>query len=155
MFDIGFSELTLVAVVALIVLGPDRLPKAARTMGHLFGRLQRYVNDVKADISREMELDELKKLQQQVQGAAREIETSMTSAVRDFETGARAVEKELSDVGAAAAGAATLPPLAEPPAETSLPAASPPAETSVPAASPPAEPEPPARQASLPGFDRI
>ena len=144
MFDIGFSELTLIAVVALIVLGPDRLPKAARTMGHLFGRLQRYVNDVKADISREMELDELKKLQQQVQGAAREIETSMTSAVRDFETGARAVEKELSDVGAAAAGAATLPPLTEPPAETSPPAAS-----------PPAEPEPPARQASLPGFDRI
>ena len=144
MFDIGFSELTLIAVVALIVLGPDRLPKAARTMGHLFGRLQRYVNDVKADINREMELDELKKLQQQVQGAAREIETSMTSAVRDFETGAREVEKELSGVGAAATGAAALPPLAEPPAAT------PPA-----AASPPAEPEPPARQASLPGFDRI
>jgi sec-independent protein translocase protein TatB len=144
MFDIGFSELTLIAVVALIVLGPDRLPKAARTMGHLFGRLQRYVNDVKADINREMELDELKKLQQQVQGAAREIETSMTSAVRDFETGAREVEKELSDVDAAATGAAALPPLAEPPAAT------PPA-----AASPPAEPEPPARQASLPGFDRF
>ena len=142
MFDIGFSELTLIAVVALIVLGPDRLPKAARTMGHLFGRLQRYVNDVKADINREMELDELKKLQQQVQGAAREIETSMTSAVRDFETGAREVEKELSYVGAAATGAAALPPIAEPPAAT------PPA-----AGSPPAEPEPPARQASLPGFD--
>ena len=144
MFDIGFSELVVIAVVALIVLGPDRLPKAARTMGHLFGRLQRYVNDVKADINREMELDELKKLQQEVQGAAREIETSMTSAVRDFKTGAREVEKELSDVGAAATGAATLPPLAEPPAATS-PAT----------ASPPAEPEPPARQASLPGFDRI
>jgi sec-independent protein translocase protein TatB len=143
MFDIGFSELALIAVVALIVLGPDRLPKAARTMGHLFGRLQRYVNDVKADISREMELDELKKLQQQVQGAAREIETSMTSAVRDFETGARDVGKELSEVGAAAAEAATLPPLAEPPA-------APPA-----AASPPAAPEAPARQASLPGFDKI
>ena len=144
MFDIGFSELTLIAVVALIVLGPDRLPKAARTMGHLFGRLQRYVNDVKADINREMELEELKKLQQQVQGAAREIETSMTSAVRDFETGARAVEKELSDVGAAATGAAALPPLAEPPSETPLATAS-----------PPAEPEPPVRQASLPGFDKI
>jgi sec-independent protein translocase protein TatB len=144
MFDIGFSELALIAVVALIVLGPDRLPKAARTMGHLFGRLQRYVNDVKADISREMELDELKKLQQQVQGAAREIETSMTSAARDFETGAREVGKELSDTGTAAAEAASLPPLAEPPA------AAPPA-----AASPTAAPEPPARQASLPGFDRI
>ena len=61
MFDIGFSELVVIAVVALIVLGPERLPKAARTMGHLFGRLQRYVNDVKADINREIELEELRK----------------------------------------------------------------------------------------------
>jgi Tat protein translocase TatB subunit len=52
MFDIGFSELVVIAVVALIVIGPERLPKAARTMGHLFGRLQRYVNDVKSDINR-------------------------------------------------------------------------------------------------------
>ena len=59
MFDIGFSELLVIAVVALIVIGPERLPKVARTLGHLFGRMQRYVNDVKADISREMELDEL------------------------------------------------------------------------------------------------
>ena len=64
MFDIGFSEIVVIAVVALIVIGPERLPKAARTMGHLFGRLQRYVNDVKADINREMELDELRKLQE-------------------------------------------------------------------------------------------
>ena len=52
-----------VAVVALIVIGPERLPKVARTLGHLFGRMQRYVNDVKSDISREMELEELRKLQ--------------------------------------------------------------------------------------------
>ena len=149
MFDIGFSELALIAVVALIVLGPERLPKAARTMGHLFGRLQRYVNDVKADINREMELEELRKLQQEVRGAAREIETSVSSAVRDIETGARAIEKDLAEAGAAAAtpagaGAATLPPLAEPAVEAAPVAA-------VPAA----EPEPPARQASLPGFDKI
>ena len=61
MFDIGFSELMVIAVVALIVIGPERLPKVARTLGHLFGRMQRYVSDVKADISREMELDELRK----------------------------------------------------------------------------------------------
>ena len=85
MFDIGFSEIVVIAVVALIVIGPERLPKAARTLGHLFGRLQRYVNDVKADISREMELDELRKLQQEVQSAARDIETSVTSVARDFE----------------------------------------------------------------------
>ncbi len=147
MFDIGFSEIALIAVVALIVLGPERLPKAARTMGHLFGRLQRYVNDVKADINREMELEELRKLQQQVQGAAREIETSMSSAVRDFETGARDIEKGFAEAGAAAAetpaGASALPPLAEPP----------PAEPS--AAVPAGPAEPPARQASLPGFDKI
>ena len=61
MFDIGFTELTLVALVALVVVGPERLPGVARTLGHLFGRLQRYVNDVKSDISREIELDELRK----------------------------------------------------------------------------------------------
>jgi len=60
-FDVGFSELMVIAVVALIVIGPERLPRVARTMGHLFGRLQRYVNDVKADINREIELDELRK----------------------------------------------------------------------------------------------
>ena len=62
MFDIGFSELLVIAIVALIVIGPERLPKVARTLGHLFGRMQRYVNDVKADITREMELEELRKL---------------------------------------------------------------------------------------------
>ena len=67
MFDIGFSEIVVIAVVALIVIGPEKLPKTARTLGHLFGRLQRYVNDVKADINREIELDELRKLQQEVQ----------------------------------------------------------------------------------------
>ena len=55
MFDIGFSEIVVIAVVALIVIGPERLPKTARTLGHLFGRLQRYVSQVKADINREME----------------------------------------------------------------------------------------------------
>ena len=59
MFDIGFSEIVVIAVVALIVIGPERLPKTARTLGHLFGRLQRYVADVKADINREMQLEEL------------------------------------------------------------------------------------------------
>ena len=77
MFDIGFSELLVIAVVALIVIGPERLPKVARTVGHLFGRMQRYVNDVKADISREMELEELRKLQSNVEEAARAIQSSV------------------------------------------------------------------------------
>src|SRR5215468_4501826 len=70
MFDIGFSEILVIALVALIVIGPERLPKVARTLGHLFGRMQRYVNDVKADIAREMELEELRKLQTTVEEAA-------------------------------------------------------------------------------------
>jgi sec-independent protein translocase protein TatB len=85
MFDIGFSELLLIAVVALIVIGPERLPKVARTLGHLFGRMQRYVNDVKADISREMELDELRKLQSSVEDAARSFQSSVDKGVSDAE----------------------------------------------------------------------
>jgi sec-independent protein translocase protein TatB len=147
MFDIGFSELVLIAVVALVVLGPERLPKAARTMGHLFGRLQRYVNEVKADINREMELDELRKLQQQVQSAAREIETSVSDTAREVESGVRSVESELNAAGAeamkpASPAAAQLPGLAEPGASPSGP----------PADAPAAEAQ---RQATLPGFDRI
>jgi sec-independent protein translocase protein TatB len=94
MFDIGFSELMVIAVVALIVIGPERLPKVARTLGHLFGRMQRYVNDVKADISREMELEELRKLQTSMQEAARSFEQSVTSEVRSAETELQKIAQE-------------------------------------------------------------
>ena len=67
MFDVSFSELMVIAIVALVVIGPERLPRVARTAGLLFGRLQRYVNDVKSDISREIQLDELKRLQAEMQ----------------------------------------------------------------------------------------
>ncbi len=77
MFDVGFSELMVIAVVALIVIGPERLPKVARTAGHLFGRLQRYVNDVKADINREIELEELRKFRSTVEDAARSVENTV------------------------------------------------------------------------------
>src|SRR3954469_5622204 len=77
MFDIGFSELMVIAVVALVVLGPERLPRVARTAGHLFGRLQRYVNDVKADINREIELDELRKFKSTFEDAARDVEQTV------------------------------------------------------------------------------
>ena len=83
MFDIGFSEILVIAIVALIVIGPERLPKVARTLGHLFGRMQRYVNDVRADITREMELDELRKLQGSVEDAARSIQSSLDKEMRD------------------------------------------------------------------------
>ena len=77
MFDIGFSEMIVIAVVALIVLGPERLPKAARTAGELIGRLQRYVSGVKADIERELQLEELKKLQAQIESQARELQVDL------------------------------------------------------------------------------
>lgn len=82
MFDIGFSELVAIGIVALVVIGPERLPKVARTAGHLLGRMQRYVNDVKSDISREMQLDELKKLQAEMQDSARSFQQSMNSEMQ-------------------------------------------------------------------------
>ena len=94
MFDIGFSELMVIAVVALIVIGPERLPKVARTLGHLFGRMQRYVNDVKADISPEMELEELKKLQASMQDAARSFEQSVTREVNATESELQKIAQE-------------------------------------------------------------
>ena len=135
MFDIGFTEIVVIAVVALIVLGPERLPRAARTVGHLFGRLQRYVSDVKADINREMELEDLKKLQQEVKTAAQDLEQSVASAARSAESGLRDVESQLNAGAHEAPSTPSTPPLAEPPADTA-----------------PAEP---ARQPTLPGFDRI
>ena len=78
MFDVSFSELVVIGLVALIVIGPERLPKVARTAGLLLGRLQRYVSDVKADISREMQLDELKKMQEQIADHARAMESSLS-----------------------------------------------------------------------------
>lgn len=85
MFDLGFSELMVVALVALVVIGPERLPRVARTMGHLAGRLQRYVADVKADINREVELDELRKMRDSMQSAASEMQSSFDAEVRKTE----------------------------------------------------------------------
>ncbi len=86
MFDIAFSELILIALVALVVIGPERLPRLARTAGHLLGRLQRYVGDVKADINREIQLEELKKMQQEVEASARSLESSVTQDLSSMES---------------------------------------------------------------------
>jgi sec-independent protein translocase protein TatB len=86
MFDVGFSELLVIAVVALIVIGPERLPRVARTAGHLLGRLQRYVGDVKSDINREMQMEDLKKLQQQVAEQAKSMEASVSEQLKSVET---------------------------------------------------------------------
>jgi len=86
MFDLGFSELMIIALVALVVIGPERLPKVARTVGHLAGRLQRYVADVKADINREVELEELRKMRDSMQSAASEMQSSFDAEVRSAES---------------------------------------------------------------------
>jgi sec-independent protein translocase protein TatB len=85
-FDVGFTELMVIALVGLIVIGPERLPKVARTVGHLLGRLQRYVGDVKSDISREMQLEDLKKLQAQVQEQARDLDRQINDQMKTVET---------------------------------------------------------------------
>ena len=89
MFDIGFSELMVIGVVALLVIGPEKLPRVARAVGHLLGRAQRYVNDVKSDINREIQLDELKKLQAEVTESARSLEDSVR---KEYETARASVE---------------------------------------------------------------
>ena len=81
MFDIGFSEMVVLAVVALVVLGPERLPKVAKQAGLWISKLRRYVDDVKSDINRQMELSELRNLKTQVTDAAQELQTSMQSTV--------------------------------------------------------------------------
>jgi sec-independent protein translocase protein TatB len=86
MFDIGFSELIVIALVALIVIGPERLPRVARTAGALLGRLQRYVNDVRSDIQRELQIEDLKRLQREVEESARSIEVSVHKELREVET---------------------------------------------------------------------
>jgi sec-independent protein translocase protein TatB len=75
-----------IGVVALIVIGPEKLPRVARTVGHLAGRLQRYVSDVKADINREIELDELRKMRDSMQQAAQEMQSSVQSEVSKTES---------------------------------------------------------------------
>lgn len=151
MFDVGFSELLIIAVVALIVIGPERLPKVARTVGHLLGRLQRYVGDVKSDIEREMRLDEMKKLQAEVENQARGIESQVHNEMRGVEeslaqpvaplaemmqTTGQTVNQELAELSAAAQP--DLSALAAP--ETAATVEAPPASAGVLPATPPPPP---------------
>ncbi|MDR0736873.1 MAG: Sec-independent protein translocase protein TatB [Zoogloeaceae bacterium] len=85
MFDVGFSELLIIGAVALVVIGPERLPRVARTAGHMLGRMRRYVDEVKAEIDREAALDELKKLRGEVMDSARELERDMRAGARQME----------------------------------------------------------------------
>lgn len=154
MFDVSFTELMVIGVVALIVIGPERLPRVAKTIGHLLGRAQRYVSDVKGDIRREIELDELRRFKSEMDDAAhsvksslRESEASLRAPVdevrealdqsaRDARKGLNSVQDPAAD---AQAGAQTDP------AATTLPgvtptAAFPPADTAEASDAPVADP---------------
>ncbi|WP_439586593.1 Sec-independent protein translocase protein TatB [Hydrogenophaga sp.] len=85
MIDLGISKLALIGAVALVVIGPEKLPRVARTVGALLGKAQRYVSDVKAEVSRSMELEELKKMKDSMTEAARDVESSVQSGASDFE----------------------------------------------------------------------
>jgi len=83
--DLGISKIALIGAVALIVIGPEKLPRLARTVGTLLGKAQRYVADVKQEVNRSMELDEFKKMKESVVDAARDAENSIKTGASDFE----------------------------------------------------------------------
>ena len=85
MIDIGLSKMALIGAVALIVIGPEKLPRVARTVGTLLGKAQRYVADVKSEVNRSMELDELRKMKDSVENAARDVEQSIQTSASEFE----------------------------------------------------------------------
>ena len=82
MIDFGFDKIALIGAVALIVIGPEKLPRVARTVGHFIGKAQRYVADVKAEVNRSIELEELKKMKSQVEDAARDVEQTVSSGIQ-------------------------------------------------------------------------
>lgn len=177
MFDVSFSELALIGVVALVVIGPERLPKVARTVGHLIGRAQRYVNDVKGDIQREMDLGDLSNLKGQMEEAARSVQTSLkegaqslqaplqeakdalanaANTLHDTATGSAAATETPAPSAAALDSPATAPVTASETAPAATPVAAPlagaiesPAATAAPSTALPSAPEP---QKDLPGF---
>ncbi len=125
MFDIGASEIFVIGVVALIVIGPERLPRVAKTLGHLFGRLQRYVSEVKSDINREIELEELRALKATMQDAARSIEQTVNSQVNYIDSEVKQagaeVQKQVETAVSPVTGIQLIPPAmpaSEPPASS-------------------------------------
>lgn len=97
MIDFGFDKLALIGAVALIVIGPEKLPRVARTVGHLVGKAQRYVADVKAEVNRSIELEELQKMKSQFEDAARDVEQTVH---REMNQASESMEKDWADTNA-------------------------------------------------------
>lgn len=85
MFDIGVTKLAIVGGIALIVIGPEKLPAVAKTLGTLLGRARRYVADVKEEVNRSMDLEELRKMRDTVESAAQAVESSIQSSAEEVE----------------------------------------------------------------------
>lgn len=106
MLDLGLTKMALIGVVALVVLGPERLPRVARTAGALFGRAQRYINDVKAEVTREIELDELRRMKTEFEAAASNVENTVHDTMRKHEAELNDAWNSGSSVSPAIAGGA-------------------------------------------------
>lgn len=128
MFNMSFSEMMVIGVIALIVIGPERLPKVARTVGHLLGRAQRYVNEVKTDIQKEMDLKDIGDIKHQMEDAARSVQSSLTASAEEFKSAvdapAQALKSDLEEARQALnVGSPTEP--ASPPETAAQPVAPP------------------------------
>jgi sec-independent protein translocase protein TatB len=128
MIDFGFDKIALIGAVALIVIGPEKLPRVARTVGHFIGKAQRYVADVKAEVNRSIELEELKKMKTEFEDAARGVERDLSTEMRRHEAELNAAWNEATGVEPAAIGAADagVSPLAPPLSVPAAPAYRPP-----------------------------
>ena len=122
MFDISFGELMVIGVVARVVIGPEKLPKVARTVGALVGRAQRYVNNVKADIHREVNLSELKQVQSDLTSAAEHFQQSMQKEITEAQQSVAQVATEAQH----AVTAPSAPPVTPPAIPAATSAAAPP-----------------------------
>lgn len=117
MIDFGFDKIALIGAVALIVIGPERLPRVARTVGHMIGKAQRYVADVKAEVNRSIELEELKKMKTQFEDAARDVERNVSNEIHQTTSELNQSWGETAGSGSYGAADALSAPLAEPPVD--------------------------------------
>ena len=112
MFDVGFSELLVIGVVGLVVIGPERMPGVARTAGALFGRAQRYINALKADIQNEVDLEEFKRIKSTFYDAAKSIEDSVSQVKQELDATAQSLNESIAAQSVAPAAAAVETPSA-------------------------------------------
>ena len=105
MIDFGFDKIALIGAVALIVIGPEKLPRVARTVGHFIGKAQRYVADVKAEVNRSIELEELKKMKTEFEDAARNVEQTVSSEIHQTTSSLDAAWQDAALAGSPGSGA--------------------------------------------------